>query len=132
MFIQYSFGAAGQSRGVEIHGASGCLIQPSLNLERVISLADRAIGRYRNIEVRPQRPGLSEPVTKRSAGCYSNVESRNEGVVEMSLNDARLDLETIFRAQYARIARVIAGVIRDPARAEELAVEVFLKWERAP
>jgi RNA polymerase sigma-70 factor (ECF subfamily) len=42
------------------------------------------------------------------------------------------DIETIFRAQYRRIARLIAGVIRDPARAEELAVEVFLKWSRTP
>ena len=42
------------------------------------------------------------------------------------------DIETIFRAQYQRIARLIAGVIRDPARAEELAVEVFLKWSRTP
>jgi DNA-directed RNA polymerase specialized sigma24 family protein len=60
------------------------------------------------------------------------MESRDEGVVEMSFNDAKPDLETIFRAQYVRIARVIAGVIRDPARAGELAVEVFLKWEQAP
>ena len=50
----------------------------------------------------------------------------------MSFDDAKLDLETIFQAEYERIARVIAGVIRDPARAEELAVEVFLKWERTP
>ena len=50
----------------------------------------------------------------------------------MGFNDARLDLETVFQAQYERIARVIAGVIKDPARAEELAVEVFLKWERTP
>jgi len=56
----------------------------------------------------------------------------NEAPVEMGFNEARFDLETIFRAQYARIARVIAGVIKDPARAEELAVEVFLKWERTP
>jgi len=48
----------------------------------------------------------------------------------MSLNDAGVDLETIFHAQYERIARVIAGITKDPARAEELAVEVFLKWER--
>lgn len=54
------------------------------------------------------------------------------GAVEMSLSDAAVDLETIFRAQYERIARVIAGIIKDPARAEELAVEVFLKWERTP
>jgi RNA polymerase sigma-70 factor (ECF subfamily) len=50
----------------------------------------------------------------------------------VSFDDAWLDLDTVFRAQYERIARVIAGVIKDPARAEELAVEVFLKWERTP
>jgi RNA polymerase sigma-70 factor (ECF subfamily) len=60
----------------------------------------------------------------------SVVDVPNEAVVEMSFNEARVDLETIFHAQYGRIARVIAGVIRDPARAEELAVEVFLKWSR--
>src|SRR5712671_2350647 len=41
-------------------------------------------------------------------------------------------LETIFHAQYKRMCRVIARVLRDPARAEELAVEVFLKWSRHP
>ena len=56
----------------------------------------------------------------------------NEALVEMNFNGARSDLETIFDAQYERIARVIAGVIKDPARAEELAVEVFLKWSRNP
>lgn len=50
----------------------------------------------------------------------------------MSTGEARFDLETIFHAQYERIARVVARVIRDPARAEELAVEVFLKWSRNP
>lgn len=47
-------------------------------------------------------------------------------------DNARFDIETLFRAQYQRIARLIASVIRDPARAEELAVEVFLKWSRNP
>jgi hypothetical protein len=60
------------------------------------------------------------------------VDAANDSVVEMSLNDAGVDLETIFHAQYERIARVIAGITKDPARAEELAVEVFLKWERTP
>lgn len=41
-------------------------------------------------------------------------------------------LEAIFRAHYERIARVIGRVIHDQARAEELAVEVFLKWWRNP
>src|SRR5580765_6691110 len=50
----------------------------------------------------------------------------------MKTGAVRVDIETIFRAQYERIARVIARVLRDPARAEELAVEVFLKWSRNP
>jgi RNA polymerase sigma-70 factor (ECF subfamily) len=59
-----------------------------------------------------------------------SVDVSSEAIVEMNSSDARFDLETIFHAQYARIARVIAGVIRDRARAEELAVDVFLKWSR--
>jgi RNA polymerase sigma-70 factor (ECF subfamily) len=42
------------------------------------------------------------------------------------------DFESVFRAHYGRIARVIARVIRDPARAEELAVEVLWKFWRIP
>jgi RNA polymerase sigma-70 factor, ECF subfamily len=68
------------------------------------------------------------------------VDARNEAVavkvngvkVNGELDESRFDLEAIFQAQYARIARVIARVIRDPGRAEELAVEVFLKWSRNP
>ena len=39
-------------------------------------------------------------------------------------------LETIFAAHYRRVARTIAFVIGDCGRAEELAVEVFLRWSR--
>jgi RNA polymerase sigma-70 factor (ECF subfamily) len=60
------------------------------------------------------------------------VDERSEAVVEVNPCGARFDLDSIFHAQYERIARVIACVIRDPARAEELAVEVFLKWSREP
>jgi RNA polymerase sigma-70 factor, ECF subfamily len=41
------------------------------------------------------------------------------------------DVETLFVAQYERVARLIGRIIRDPGRAEELAVEVFLKYARA-
>jgi RNA polymerase sigma-70 factor (ECF subfamily) len=41
-------------------------------------------------------------------------------------------LDFLFRAHFERIARVIGRVIHDQARAEELAVEVFLKWKRNP
>ena len=50
----------------------------------------------------------------------------------MSSDPGRLEIETIFQAEYQRVTRVIARVLRDPARAEELAVEVFLKWSRTP
>jgi RNA polymerase sigma-70 factor (ECF subfamily) len=60
------------------------------------------------------------------------VDAVSEAAVEPKPNGAGFDIETVFRAQYQRIARLIAGVIRDPARAEELAVEVFLKWSRTP
>jgi RNA polymerase sigma-70 factor (ECF subfamily) len=42
------------------------------------------------------------------------------------------DFEATFRQHYARVARVIARVIRDPARSEELAVEVLWKLWRTP
>jgi RNA polymerase sigma-70 factor, ECF subfamily len=51
-------------------------------------------------------------------------------VAEIAARETGFDLEAIFRAQYGRIARVIARVVRDHARAEELAVEVFLKLWR--
>ncbi len=60
------------------------------------------------------------------------MDAVSEAAVEPKPNEALFDIETIFRAQYQRVARLIAGVIRDPARAEELAVEVFLKWSRTP
>ena len=53
------------------------------------------------------------------------------GVVAVT-EDSRSSLEAIFDAQYERIVRIIAGVIRDPGRAEELAVDVLLKWARTP
>jgi RNA polymerase sigma-70 factor (ECF subfamily) len=51
----------------------------------------------------------------------------SEAVAEMKSGE-KLDLESVFLAYYGRIARTIASVIHDQGRAEELAVEVFLKW----
>jgi len=50
----------------------------------------------------------------------------------MKAAEADFDLETLFRSQYQRVAGVIVRVVRDHARAEELAVEVFLKLSRNP
>jgi RNA polymerase sigma-70 factor (ECF subfamily) len=60
------------------------------------------------------------------------VNASREALVEMNADEGRPDIETVFQAHYERIARVIARVLRDPSRAEELAVEVFLKWSRNP
>jgi DNA-directed RNA polymerase specialized sigma24 family protein len=58
------------------------------------------------------------------------VSAPSEAVAELTLREAGFDIEAIFRAQYERIARVIARVVRDRGRPEELAVEVFLKLWR--
>ena len=49
-----------------------------------------------------------------------------------ALETAPFDFEDTFSAHYERIARVIRRVVNDPARAEELAAEVFLKLWRNP
>ena len=46
--------------------------------------------------------------------------------------EVSFDLEAVFAAHYGRITGIIARVVRDPSRAEELAVEVFLKLWREP
>ncbi len=61
-----------------------------------------------------------------------DVDPTSEASAESKDGGIRFDIETIFHAQFERIARVIARVVRDPARAEELAVEVFLKLWNAP
>src|ERR1700682_477636 len=60
------------------------------------------------------------------------VNASSDAVDDLSAEGAPFDFEATFRAHYDRIARVIARVVRDPARAEELAVEVFLQLWRNP
>ncbi len=65
----------------------------------------------------------------------SGVSTPGEAVGTAESADATevpFDLEAVFRAHYGRITGIIARVVRDPARAEELAVEVFLKLRREP
>lgn len=60
-----------------------------------------------------------------------NVNASSEVLAQTGDREASFDLEAIFSAQYPRIARLLARIVRDPARAEELAVEVFLKlWKK--
>ena len=41
-------------------------------------------------------------------------------------------LDELFRANYARLARVVGRIVHDQARAEEIAADVFLRWQRHP
>lgn len=60
------------------------------------------------------------------------MNARSESVDNAQTDATPFDFESTFRAHFERIARVIARVVRDPARAEEIAVEVFLKLWRNP
>lgn len=42
------------------------------------------------------------------------------------------DFDAVFRSDYSRIARAVARVIGDPARAEDLAIEAFWRLSRTP
>jgi RNA polymerase sigma-70 factor (ECF subfamily) len=54
----------------------------------------------------------------------------DEAIAEMSARERAFDIESVFRMHYARVARVIARVARDRGRAEEIAVDVFVKLWR--
>jgi RNA polymerase sigma-70 factor (ECF subfamily) len=41
-------------------------------------------------------------------------------------------LDELFRANYARLARVVGRIVHDQARAEEIAADVFIRWQRHP
>jgi RNA polymerase sigma-70 factor, ECF subfamily len=56
------------------------------------------------------------------------VNASHEAAIQTDAGERPADLESIFAEQYRPITRAIASVLQDPGRAEELAVEVFLKW----
>ena len=58
------------------------------------------------------------------------VSTSSEAVADSSANEMQLDIEALFRAHYGRVARIIARVVGDRVRSEDLAVEVFLKLWR--
>ena len=78
------------------------------------------------------RRGARFPSQNRGGRCCCIVNGRSKALVEMGTAEAPFDFEAFFDAQYDRAARAIARIIRDPARAEELAVEVFWKLWRHP
>jgi RNA polymerase sigma-70 factor (ECF subfamily) len=60
------------------------------------------------------------------------VNARGKALDEATAPELPLEFEPLFHAYYERTARLIARLVKDPARAEELAVEVFWKLWRRP
>lgn len=58
------------------------------------------------------------------------MSTSSEAVTDSSANETHLDIEALFRGHYGRVACIIARVVGDRARSEDLAVEVFLKLWR--
>jgi RNA polymerase sigma-70 factor (ECF subfamily) len=56
------------------------------------------------------------------------MDAGSESLANISVGSADADFEDVFRAHYPRIARVIARIVHDPSRAEELAADVFWKY----
>jgi RNA polymerase sigma-70 factor (ECF subfamily) len=52
--------------------------------------------------------------------------------IETAVREDAFEFEPFFHLHYERVARIIVRVVRDPARAEEIAVEVFWKFWRNP
>jgi RNA polymerase sigma-70 factor, ECF subfamily len=56
------------------------------------------------------------------------MDAGSESLTNISAESANSEFEEVFRAHYPRIARVIARIVHDPGRAEELAADVFWKY----
>ena len=65
-------------------------------------------------------------------GVNPSVDAESERAVGLPVASVDFDFEAVFQGQYARVARVIARLLQDPARAEEIAVDVFWKLYRSP
>jgi len=58
------------------------------------------------------------------------VDAHGDAVAAEAAPDDALDFDAMFAAHFARVARVVGRVVRDRGRAEDLAVDAFLKWWR--
>jgi RNA polymerase sigma-70 factor (ECF subfamily) len=60
------------------------------------------------------------------------VNADSEPLTDTAAEAAVFDFDNVFRTEFSGIARIIARVVQDPARAEELAAEVFWRLSRTP
>jgi hypothetical protein len=61
-----------------------------------------------------------------------SVNAEREPITDAGTKAGLVDFEAIFHAHYFHIAEVIARIVKDADRAEELAIEVFWKFWRHP
>jgi RNA polymerase sigma-70 factor (ECF subfamily) len=60
------------------------------------------------------------------------MDANSQLVDAVLTEESPFDFESTFRTHYARIARIITKLVRDPARGEDLATEAFVKLWRHP
>jgi RNA polymerase sigma-70 factor (ECF subfamily) len=60
------------------------------------------------------------------------VNANSGGFAGIEIDVPSFDFDTVFHSEYRRLVRVIARVVRDPARAEELAAEALWKLSKTP
>ena len=107
-------------------------------MEREVVPVDGASFRRRiaNAVQRETCRGFGKPVSQiRVPGRSTGMSTSGDAVGtirEDGLADAPFDFENLFRTQYGRVTSVISRVVQNPARAEELAVDAFLKLWRTP
>jgi len=63
-----------------------------------------------------------------AAERYRGVDAHSDTILVSAQVDTDLEFDATFEMHFARIARVVTRVVRDRGRAEELAVDVFIKW----
>lgn len=66
---------------------------------------------------------------RRSSVVNADCDAADRLVLGDDTADA--ELEAIFRAEYPRVCRLLARITGDPGRAEDIAVDVFLRFWRA-
>jgi len=85
---------------------------------------------YRNLTTK--RPHHAWRVTSQTSAArrYRGVDADGDAVAAEAAPDDALDFDTMFALHFARVARVVGRVVRDHGRAEDLAVDAFVKWWR--
>jgi hypothetical protein len=67
-----------------------------------------------------------EPVTiLLRPGVMYTVSPSSEAVAASNADETQLDIETLFRVHYGRVARIIARAVRNRARSRSLAWKCF-------